>query len=542
MNHERIKNSLVLLFQTMVFLLVVIFFYLPLISGYFSADDISWIWFAATKSVGEMFFSPLDYRAISSNNFTSMLGLSFKIDWHLFGMEPEGYFVHTMLATLAAGSALLLFTGLYTDKLTALAGFNLFFLNPIVLSVTGWNATRHYMEGLLFALLALYFFIRKDRTGKVSFASSVFYLLSLLCKEVYAVLPLLALLISRGDIKGRLLRILPMAVSLLVYTPWRLWMLGGVGGYPFDNTTPSTNALVVLWNVLTAFSLSLFHSQFALPLTVILIAVVTAKKSILIKPGVLCILLFLPLLPVVGLIESHYVWSRYFFHISVFLVIVFVLWTRTNIVREDWRKIAAIIISVVVTGLFILRDVEIKKVLREESMAAKSAAAAYIAGDQKYIKQTQPAWFYDGLHDMYEYCYRRTLDTKVVPTDILLPYLSDQKKQEISEAGYQLSEQGETFLGEDVLKGSIEVRGYEFRWTFSSHANGRFYIAKGRESGLYHYFYPLKAQGTYQFGRYFPDEKPEVFYLKVIYQSSAGWDALSREYRIVIPGDLRIQL
>lgn len=542
MNHERRKNSLMLLFQAIVFLLVVIFFYLPAISGYFSADDISWIWFAATKSAGEMFCSPLDYRAISSNNFTPMLGLSFKIDWRLFGMDPEGYFVHTMLATLAAGLALFLFTSLYSDKLTALAGFNLFLLNPIVLSVTGWNATRHYIEGLFFALLALYFFVRKDSAGKVSFASSVFCLLSLLCKEVYAVLPFLALLISRGDIKGRIFRILPMAVSLFVYTIWRLWMLGGVGGYPFDNTSPSANILVVLWNVLTAFSLNLFHSQVALPLTVILIAAVTAKKSVLIKPGVLCILLFLPLLPVVGLIENHYAWSRYFFHISVFLVIVFLLWTRTNIGRGDWRKIAAILISVVIAFLFLLRSIEVKTMLVNESLVARAAAEEYSSAGRLYIKQTEPAWFYDGLYDIYHTFYKREINTLVVPDDMLIPYLSHEQRQAILSAGYPLTDPKKYLSGEHMIEGFLEVKGYRVSWSFGPYSSGRYFILKGRQSGLYTYLFPMKRQARYEFGRYYPGNEPEIIYLRVLFRSPEGWEALSDEYRIEIPGDRRILL
>ncbi len=542
MNPERTKAIVQLAVHCILFLSLLQFLYLPLLTGYFSADDISWIWFSATKSTGEIFFSPLEYRSISSNNFTPMLGLSFKIDWHLFGMKPEGYFFHAILATLAAGSALFLLIDLYTDRLTALAGFNLFLLNPIVLSVTGWNAARHYMEGMLFALLALYFFVRKDRTNQMSFASGLFFLLSLLCKEVYAVLPFIGILLSRSSFRQKIVNTLPMFVMLPVYALWRLWMLGGIGGYPFDNTVPSGTVLDGAVNVVAAFSEFLFNVQFALVALFIVIAAVTVRRSVLIKPGMCLVLLFLPILPVIGLVENNYGWSRYFFHISVFLVTVFVLWTRTNIGREDWRKIAAILISVAIAFLFLLRAIEVKTMLMNESMVARAVAAEYCSTGKLYIKQTEPAWFYDGLHDIYRIFYKREINTLVVPDDMLIPYLSHEQRQAMLSAGYPLTDHRKYLSGEHVLNGFLEVKGYRFSWSFGPYSSGRYFILKGRQSGLYTYLFPMKREATYQFGRYYPGNEPEIIYLRVLFRSPEGWETLSDEYRIEIPGDRRILL
>ena len=235
---------------------VVWIYYVPLLNSYFASDDTEWIWFAATKSIYQILFSPENYRAINSSNFTPLLGLSFKADWKLFGMNPAGYNVHNLISLVAAGGAFFVFMRLFCSSFVALLGLILFFLNPIVMSVYSWSSTRQYVEGMICALVSLTLYVKTDREAKVSVMSGFFCLLSVLYKEVYIVLPFVALVISKATLTRRFRSIAPMFFAIMLYIPWRLWILGGVGGYPFiDGFSPK----VILYGISKLFTIMPAH-------------------------------------------------------------------------------------------------------------------------------------------------------------------------------------------------------------------------------------------------------------------------------------------
>ncbi|MEW6053887.1 MAG: hypothetical protein AB1552_08895 [Nitrospirota bacterium] len=516
--------------------------YVPLLSGYFSSDDMSWIWFAATKSVGEILFSPEDYRAIGSSNFTPMLGLSFKLDWILSGIDPRGYLLHNLFAVVAAGTALFMVLRLYAGQLTAFAGAVLYLLNPVVLSVYSWSSTRHYSEGMFFALLAVYVAIRAERVGKVSAAGGILYLLAALCKEIYILLPAVIFIVCRGGFMQRVKATLPMWTGLGVYAVWRVVMLGGTGGYPFGGVTGIRDVAEGMGNSVHVLSVFLFGNFSLLFFPLIGIILITAGRKQLLQSAGIAAVLFLPIVPVLSLIDLNHSWARYFFHLSVFLTVSGLLWGNTMLRQRGWKGIMVVILLIITVPVFLLRGFHLKNLLSEGSSISRAAAEEFIFSEKPYVVSRQPVWFYDGLRDIYQYLFHRTILTKVIPEENLQSYLSEERKEEIALSGYSLPVTKAQDVRPDAIGGRMSVEGYRFTWDFDGYGDGTYLIIMGKESGLYTFGTPVKRRGTYLFGRYYPGDRPQVFYLRAVYRSPDGWEALSPEFSIEIPGDRSIRL
>lgn len=545
-------------------------FYIPLLNNYFISDDYQCIWFGATKSIYQIFFSPENYRALSGSNFTPMVGVSFKIDWLLFGIHPTGYFIHNLIALLMTGLALFLLMRLYTNNLSAFIGIILFLFNPVVLSVYGWCSTRHYMTGMFFALLSLYFHVKADRDDKTSIPpenpstspllkvgttrnrggkggllilSGVFYLLSSLYKEVYVLLPAIAFFISRGSILQRMKKTLPMWIGLIIYSIWRFYMLGGIGGYPTGDALGIKSLTAGIYRIVEITSSHLFGPFHILFWIIILIMFITMnKKRRIFGIGIILIILLMPILPVTSLLNWQFSWARYVLHISVFLIFVSILWGSEILEQRGWKSIAVVPILIIVIALFVNRDNELEAVIYKEGIISRKTADEFLYSGKEYMKSEQDTWFYDGLRDINEYFYGRKINIKIIPEKERINYISEERRLEILSQGYDLGAYRGKELRKNTIKGKISIDGYRIQWELGPYKTGNYLVIRGRYSGLYNYITSVNNSGKYLFGRYYPDGRPEVFYLKVVYQSPEGWEGITDEYRIEIPGNSMINL
>jgi len=94
--------------------------------------------------------------------------------------------------------------------------------------------TGHYLEGLIFACVAIYGFVRAIRgDGRHWFVLGVLgYILACTCKEIYVPIPVLLLALPEGDWKKRFRFIAPFLVVTFLYLCWRFTVLGNIiGGY-----------------------------------------------------------------------------------------------------------------------------------------------------------------------------------------------------------------------------------------------------------------------------------------------------------------------
>lgn len=518
--------------------------YMPVLKNWFYSDDTFWIWASATTQFHEIFFVPERYRAMASN-FTPMLGLSFKIDWNIFGLNPVGYSIHSLLSLSAATVALYFFLRLYMPIDRALVGITLFLLNPITLSITNWYSTRHYIEGLFWALLSLHCFVRAEKAGKIPFLSGIFYLLASLNKEVYVVLPAVAFIISKQNILVKLKHTIPLWVGLIIYTLWRIWIMGGIGGYP-GNQPFSISVLPELFiKTISFFSLNWFGSLYAVMYVIFALVFISSFKH----PKVLAIFLVLliPILPVSSIFDAHHYTGRYFFHVSVFMIcLITFIYDRIMTNYNHIYRAAAFFVILVIAILNIKQDINLIKTIRSERIQSENSALVFLSSEKSFIKSEQSSWFYESLRNIYREFSGQVVSTQLVPIEPLLKYANIERLREIREAGIPIPIDMIISEQERLIKGHLTVwialDNYKLSWNFGPHKDSEYSILTGKAQGLYYERYGIQPSGSIMLSKMHRDGTPEVVYIKILCQPAGqGHEIISDEFAISVPGHQEIQ-
>lgn len=543
---DRIDSSKETLIRSVLFIAVcfaLIPFYLPMTKNWFFSDDIQWIWSSASLHFNEIFFVPERYRAMASN-FTPMLGASFKIDWMLFGMNPMGYSIHSLISLLATMVALYFFLRLYVTEKSALAGVLLFLINPITLSVTGWFSTRHYIEGLFWSLLSLTFFVRGERKGKVSVSSGIFYLLASLNKEVYVVLPAIALLISGESVLKRFKHTAPLWSGLIIYALWRFWIMGGIGGYPSNQPLHFNTVIPLFYKIIKFFSLQWFGDYFIVLYLFLSVAFILTIRNI--KMLFIFLVLSIPLLPVSNIFDAHYSMGRYFSHISVFMICTLCLLLEQPAVRKrTLYRIALFLTCLFIIVVFIKQDIRISSAIRQERLKAKGTAEVFLSSDKTYIKSEQPLWFYEGLRGIYRDFFGRDIRTRLVPPEGFLKYAAPERLREIRESGIDIAYDELIKSQRELKKGPLSVRitvdDYKLMWDFGPSKDATYTLLRGLTSGLYYNSSELRSTGKYMLGKGRVDDTPGRVYIRIFYRSEEGGEVISPEFELKIPGSQKIE-
>lgn len=197
-------------------------------------DDPQILTHAVRETPVSVLFNPHAYRYLSSSSFTPLQTISFDFDHSLAGTNPRFFYAHQIAAVAIV--ALLMF--LLVERWGGLAGGWLaaatFLVAPQTVFAARSLMLRHYVEGLLFSIVALLLWRREKHSAWIDIASAIAYLLAMLCKEFYAPLPLLLLVVAiaqRLPLRDLVLRMIPHAVAAAVFIGWRTAMLGSVGGY-----------------------------------------------------------------------------------------------------------------------------------------------------------------------------------------------------------------------------------------------------------------------------------------------------------------------
>jgi len=206
--------------------------YFPALSGHWRWDDPQLLLHGLRFSIFEELGNPQVWRQISTANLMPWQDISIELDLILFGLTPGLFYLHHLLALAAAGLALYACLRLWVERLPAAGGALLFMLGAPVLLASEQLMTRHYIEGLVFCLLALMGFVQSLRTQQTRWliAGSLCYLLAVIAKEIYVPLVVLLPFIREGDRQQRLWAALPYAAIAVCYVVWRYWMLGTLGG------------------------------------------------------------------------------------------------------------------------------------------------------------------------------------------------------------------------------------------------------------------------------------------------------------------------
>lgn len=204
------------------------------LDGYWRFDDGAHLMFATDYSPWQYFFDPAITRAQSGANVTPWNAFFYDLNLSIFGFEPGGFYLHLLLAIASTTLALYALLRLWLPLPSALLGIIVFLTGRPIYHLTQELMNNHYLTGMLFSLLCLTFFTHYIRYGNsIKLLSAlVMYALAMTCKEVYVPLIALLFVIPAGNLKQRLMAILPFIVVGIAYALWRHEVLGAwIGGY-----------------------------------------------------------------------------------------------------------------------------------------------------------------------------------------------------------------------------------------------------------------------------------------------------------------------
>jgi hypothetical protein len=519
--------------------LLIVFLYGPLVNSWFLGDDTQWIWFSAINPLTKIFFDSGTYLYINDANFTPMLAMSFKLDWLLFHMNPAGYNLHSLIALFASAVMMYLFLGLYTGRIVALSAVVLFILSPATAAVTSNFSIRHYMIGMFWALMALYMHERSQGEQKTVFwfISVCSYMIASVSKEVYLLLPAFMFLITTGTLLQRFKKTLPFWIVLLLYLPWRWYMLGNsMGGYYFIDWT----AQGILENALLAVMLPVRFIYgdywFVFVLFVVLISI-----GIIMQRGgwrkyflAVCMygLALAPVVPVMAIfIMSGPSGGRYAFFVTAFMIAAgaaaYALKPKSRLV-----KISISLLMLFSLVAFYGRAVAIRDAFVADRKQSHAEALRFIRNDA-YMEGHYPVWFHDGLRRIYRSFYQRDIRTQVYYENALRfhdrVFIEKVKGDDVS----SYVEQQKNFR-QGPLDIALGVQGRTVIWEISSQDRRFFNLLIRKENEFYYLYPPVKNSGRHTFAKDFADN--EVLYVRIFYRLPDGSEVVSPEIRIVVPG------
>jgi hypothetical protein len=294
-------------------------------------DDPAILKCAIEYSWWEHFVIPESYHCLSSAHLTPWVTFSYAIDYNLFGLEPKFFYYHQILSLSLVSIFSFILLRLYVNSYIAFFGILLFLVGSPVWVSSQQLMIRHYIEGLLFSILSIYFFILSLRFQKYRYAllGCLFYILATTAKEIYVPLLGILLFIPEGKLKARLYAVLPYFTYGFSYIVWRKYMLSiFIGGYTptIDFSNYFNQQLIDNLNKIPTLILSGEYANIVVALT-LFIAWISLKKYF-IQHIIYSCLLILPILP---LLSQNYFDIRFVILLWwSFCVLIFVVYHRVD--------------------------------------------------------------------------------------------------------------------------------------------------------------------------------------------------------------------
>lgn len=215
-------------------ILLIVWLYHDATGLWWQLDDTQILKHALEHSPRAYFLDPATWRLLSPVNLTPWVSLSFDFDLALFGMDPHAFYVHQLISIALAAIATYLLLRLWVAPLFASLAVSAFLAGAPVACIAFQLMTRHYVEGLVLAVAAIYLYVIALRSGHRRWAliGAICYLMATTAKEVYVPLIGVLLFLPEADLRQRIRYSVPYLVVAALYVPWRMLMLGTpVGGY-----------------------------------------------------------------------------------------------------------------------------------------------------------------------------------------------------------------------------------------------------------------------------------------------------------------------
>lgn len=208
--------------------------YYRIIDGFWTWDDPVLLAHATRTTPWENYLIPSVWRDLNVAFWTPWLPTSLDFDLFLFGMRPKGFYLHHIISLIALALSFYFLLRKWTDPCWALWGSALVVVSAPVMACAYKLMNRHYIEGMVFALLSITIHVAALRSGKWRWVplSTLLFFAACVSKEVFLPIALLALLLPGGNGKQRLFMAMPMSVFAAVYIFWRRCMIGAwLGSY-----------------------------------------------------------------------------------------------------------------------------------------------------------------------------------------------------------------------------------------------------------------------------------------------------------------------
>lgn len=204
------------------------------LNNWWCCDDTQILRHAVQYSANEYFFVPAAWRSLNPYHFTPWLTLSYDIDYALFGFAPKWFYAHNLVVIGMCAGLMYLIARQWVEEWRAAAGAVLFLAGTPVATTSQLLMARHYLEGLLFYLLALMLFMQGMRKKQARYGglAGIAFAIAASAKEIYLPLGFVPFLLPLHNVRQRLNMAWPLLLVMLLYVPWRWHMLGeAIGGY-----------------------------------------------------------------------------------------------------------------------------------------------------------------------------------------------------------------------------------------------------------------------------------------------------------------------
>jgi len=391
--------------------------------------------------------------------------------------------------------------------------------------------TRHYIEGLIFALISIYLFMKAQEKDDVNFfyGSAFFYFLACLAKEVYVPLIVIMAAFPPPMIRSRLKSLYPLVVVAVGYTLWRFYMLNSSGmlsAYPHIPVTgkdifnlPLSIIKTMGWdNIWQLIIIGLPSMAF-----VLYILKNTWRSNVFILFLAICVVL--PILPVASTLYSRYL---FLFSFVYYIGIGFGLQYLCEApFLRTFKYEMVVIIAVVSIGVSVFHV--------QKNISGWQAYGKEISVEGKFLLYNNDPnnllvtahghcyWAFSalrktvlGLSQGASYCIR----------DCICPYLYPDKQvwvningQLFKYSGKMEKETPENCGDKRELKIDFSYTNGKLKWQFGPYREGKYSIfLNGWDSGLIQ----VKREG--EMDREFDLEND---YIIVKYESYEGWKTYS---------------
>lgn len=205
------------------------------LTGWWCCDDSQLLKFAIRYSPWQYFAVPEVWREAVISSLTPLEVLAYDIDHALFGTWAAGFYAHNLLAIALTAWTVYLAARQWVDRPGPAVAAGLLFLagSPVAMGSEQLMG-RHYIEGLAAYLLSVVLFVRAAREQRPGLAAwaALAYAVAASAKEIFLPLGLVPFLLPVGPARRRLALGWPFLLVMLLYIPWRAYMLGhAFGGY-----------------------------------------------------------------------------------------------------------------------------------------------------------------------------------------------------------------------------------------------------------------------------------------------------------------------